>query len=206
MIKYFYKNKPADSIAEIKKFKAGTWVYAEAPTETEVAVLVDRFELEAGHLVDALDEDEQPRLEREDNQTYVFVRFAYRRPKGEIDTAPLLIIFGSDYIITVSPTPLPALARFMNGRISFATTQRAKLVLLILLQVSDQYDLFISQTTRRIKGIRSRLRGQAISNQDFLDFVTIEDELNEFLGSLQPTNATLRRLLVSRQSKPVNLT
>ena len=35
-------------------------------------------------------------------------------------------------------------------------------------------------------------------NQDFIDFVMIEDELNEFLSSLMPTNATLRRLLLGR--------
>ena len=31
-----------------------------------------------------------------------------------------------------------------------------------------------------------------------MDFVTIEDELNEFLSALNPTNATLRRLLLGR--------
>jgi magnesium transporter len=71
-------------------------------------------------------------------------------------------------------------------------------VLLILSQISDQYDGFINQTSRKIKAIRSRLRGHGISNQDLIDFVIIEDELNEFLASLLPTNATLRRLLVGR--------
>jgi magnesium transporter len=86
----------------------------------------------------------------------------------------------------------------MSGRTSFATTQRAKLILLILTHISDQYDVFIGQTTRKIKAIRTRLRSQGITNRDLIDFVTIEDELNEFLASLLPTNATLRRLLVGR--------
>src|SRR5262249_9780980 len=77
-------------------------------------------------------------------------------------------------------------------------TQRAKLVLLILSQISDQYDMYINQTSRKIKAIRSRLRGKTITNQDLIDFVTIEDELNEFLASLLPNNATLRRLLIGR--------
>ena len=72
------------------------------------------------------------------------------------------------------------------------------MILLILTHISDQYDAFIGQTTRRIKAIRTRLRNQGITNQDLIDFVTIEDELNEFLASLLPTNATLRRLLVGR--------
>jgi magnesium transporter len=111
---------------------------------------------------------------------------------------PLLFIFGADILITVSLVRLPALDTFLSSKIDFATTQRAKLVLQILQQIGENYDVFISQTSKQIKLIRSRLRGHEISNQDFIDFVMIEDELNEFLSSLMPTNATLRRLLLGR--------
>ncbi|MEO7364102.1 MAG: CorA family divalent cation transporter, partial [Candidatus Saccharimonadales bacterium] len=113
--------------------------------------------------------------------------------------APLMIVLAPDYVLTMSPTPLPALDGLLRRRGQLVTTQRAKLTLLILSHVSDQYDMFISQTSRQIKTIRARLRGTGITNQDLLSFVTIEDELNEFLTSLQPTNAALRRLLVGRQ-------
>src|SRR5690606_7507885 len=46
--------------------------------------------------------------------------------------------------------------------------------------------------------IRTRLRTHEIVNQDFIDFVTIEDELNEFLSGLQPMSAMLHRLLVAK--------
>ncbi|PLS82036.1 hypothetical protein CYG49_00165, partial [Candidatus Saccharibacteria bacterium] len=48
------------------------------------------------------------------------------------------------------------------------------------------------------KIIRSRLRTHNVANQDFIDFVLIEDELNEFLSALLPTTAILRRLLLGR--------
>jgi magnesium transporter len=107
-------------------------------------------------------------------------------------------MFDSQFVLTVSPKHLPALDVLQRGRIEFATTQRAKLVLLILSQISNQYDGYINQTSRRIKAIRSRLRGHGITNQDLVDFVLIEDELNEFLSSLVPNNATLRRLLIGQ--------
>jgi magnesium transporter len=196
MIKYFYKNVRDKSLKEQKKPQKGTWVYVEAPSKDELDDLADRFKLEAGYLEDATDEDEMPRLERENEQTYIFVRFAYEKKDKEVDTAPLMIIFDRSHVITISPVRLPAL-QVLRGRSStLATTQRAKLVLQILSQVSDQYDTFINQTSRKIKAIRSRLRGHHVTNQDLIDFVIIEDELNEFLASLLPTNATLRRLLV----------
>lgn len=198
MIKYYFKSLRSERMQELDNYKPGCWVYAEAPSESEIEHLVKKFDLTEGHLRDALDEDEMPRLEKEGEQSYIFVRFAYRTDDGDISTAPLLFIFGGDIVITVSRVRLPALDAFVAGKVNFATTQRAKLILLILQQIVEKYDNYISRTSKQIKLIRSRLRGHEISNQDFIDFVQIEDELNEFLSSLMPTNATLRRLLLGR--------
>lgn len=199
MIKYYYKSLRSEAVRELAQPKPGTWVHVEAPTEDEIEQLTTRFNLEPGYLQDALDEDEQPRLEREDEQTYIFVRFAHKKTDGEMDTAPLLVIVGAEQVITVSPIELPVIGPLLKSRTTLATTQRTKLILLLLSHISDQYDVSIGQTTRKIKAIRSRLRSKGLTNQDLIDFVTIEDELNEFHSSLQPTNATLRRLLAGRQ-------
>lgn len=198
MIKYYYKSLRSQQVKELDDYQRGCWVYTEAPTEAELHHLAKKFKLEIGHLEDALDIDEMPRLEREGDQSYIFVRFAYKNEEEELVTVPLLFIFGNDILITVSSIPLPSLDLFVKGKIDFATTQRAKLVLQILQQIGEHYDTFISRTSKQIKLIRSRLRGHEITNQDFIDFVMIEDELNEFLSSLMPTNATLRRLLLGR--------
>lgn len=198
MIKYYFKSLRSEHVKELETYKPGCWVYVEAPSEDEIGELVKKFGLVEGHLQDALDEDEMPRLEKEGEQSYIYVRFAYKDIDGDLVTMPLLFIFSGDMVITVSQVRLPALDAFLSGKISFATTQRAKLILLILQQVVDRYDAYISKTSKQIKLIRSRLRGHEISNQDFIDFVLIEDELNEFLSSLMPTNATLRRLLLGR--------
>ncbi|HSX17569.1 MAG TPA: magnesium transporter CorA family protein [Patescibacteria group bacterium] len=198
MIKYFFKSLRSERVQEQDAYKPGSWVYVEAPSREEIDLLVKKFNVTEGHLQDALDEDEMPRLEKEGDQSYIFVRFAYKSTEGELVTAPLLFIFSNDLVITVSQVRFPSLEAFMNGKVSFATTQRAKLILLILQQIVEQYDGFITRTSKQIKLIRSRLRGHEITNQDFIDFVMIEDELNEFLSSLMPTNATLRRLLLGR--------
>jgi magnesium transporter len=199
MIKYYYKSLRGEHIRELSEPKPGTWIHVESPSEEELRRLTKTFNLEEGYLHDALDEDEVPRFEREDDMSYMFVRYAYKRPDGELDTAPLLIVFNSEIVMTVSPSHLPAVDTLLKRRAPLATTQRTKLILLILSHISEQYDVLVSQTSRKIKSVRSRLRGQGISNQDLIDFVTIEDDLNEFLASLLPTNATLRRLLAGKQ-------
>jgi magnesium transporter len=199
MIKYYYRNLRSQSLREQNESQPGTWVHVEAPSEKEIEELAKRFNLEPGFLEDATDEDEMPRLEREGEQSYIFVRFPYQTADGDMRTAPLLIIFNPEQVITISPLKLPAAEALLKSKANFATTQRTKLTLLILNHISEQYDTFISRTSRKVKTIRSRLRNQGITNQDFIDFATIEDELSEFWSSLQPTNATLRRLLTGRQ-------
>jgi magnesium transporter len=198
MIKYYYRNLRSESVQELDDYKRGSWIYVEAPTSEEVDFLVDRFKLDPGHIEDSLDEDEMPRLEKEGDQTYIFVRYAYKGADGELSTVPLLFIFSEDIIMTISLVRVPCIDKFLRGKVDFATTQRAKMVLQLLHQIVEQYDNYINSTSKQIKLIRSRLRGHEISNQDFIDFVVIEDELNEFLAALQPTNATLRRLLRGR--------
>ena len=68
-------------------------------------------------------------------------------------------------------------------------------------QIDDDYESKLNSISRQIKTIRSRLRVEQIRNKDFIDFVTIEDVLNDFLSALSPTNSILRRLLLGRHIK-----
>jgi magnesium transporter len=198
MIKYYYKSLRTDEVKELDEYKRGTWVYVEAPSTEELDQMAAKFDLDRGILEDAMDENEMPRLEKEGETSYIFVRFAMMSEEGELMTMPLLFVFGKELLMTVSLVRLPSLATFVQGKIDFATTQRAKLVLQILNLISDHYDSFIAGTSKQIKRIRAHLRRHAIGNQDFIEFVTIEDELNEFISALVPTNATLRRLMLGR--------
>jgi len=198
MIKYYYRNLQSPRMTESDKIKRGVWVIAENPSNQEIAKLVKKLHLEIGHIEDALDEDEMPRLEREGNQSYIFVRYPFKTSDGDMDTAPLLVMVSEDNLLTVSKYPIKAFDKFVSGKNAVITTQRTKLLLLILAEISQAYENQLRITTRRIKQIRTRLRNQKITNQDLIDFVLLEDELNEFLASLLPNNATLRRLLAGR--------
>ena len=198
MITYYYKNLRSKQVTELNEYQPGSWVCVQQPNEDELAFLAKRFKLDAGHLEDALDEDEMPRLEKEGDKSYIYMRYAYTNEDLELTTAPLLFIVGPDILITIALRELPRLSRFTSGKVEFATTQRTKLVLQILNQIVDEYETFINNISRQTKMIRSRLRGHEIGNQDFVDFVLIEDELNEFLGALLPTTAILRRLLLGK--------
>lgn len=198
MIHYYYKNLRSKQVNELQDYQQGAWVCVEEPTEDDIAELVRRFDLDPGHMEDVLDEEEMPRLEKEGDTSYIFVRYAFTTEDVEITTVPLLFVVGPNLLITVTPHKLPRLQRFMNGKIEFATTQRTKLVLQVMTQIADQYESFINNTGKQIKLMRMQLKQHEINNEDFVNFVMIEDELNEFLSALLPTTAILRRLLLGR--------
>lgn len=198
MLKYYYKTIRSSELEEKEKFQKGTWIYVENPSQNEITTLIKTHGLDEGLVADALDEDEMPRLEKDGKFVYVYVRAAIALPEGAFDTLPLLIVYGPDCVITISLRKLPHFAPFFNGRLEFTTTQRTRLMLQVLNQVAEQYDKYITTTSKQIKTIRNRLRGHEIHNKDFIDFVTIEDEINEFLSALLPASATLRRMTLGR--------
>ena len=203
MIRYFYRNnKSIDrALEELQELKKGAWIYVENPSEDEITQLVSQYNLDEGHLHDALDADEVPRFEVEDKQNYVFTRFVYSDDKLQIDTMPLLIIMSDNLFITVCSKKLPQVEKMISGRFDVVTNQRTKLLLQLLNLVIDGYDVQLAAVGRQIKATRTRLRRETIRNQDFIDFVAIEDQLDDFLSSLAPTNAILRRLLTGKHLK-----
>lgn len=198
MISYYFKSIRSKSVQLLDEYRPGAWVSVENPTESDVKTLSEQFNLDLGNLQDALDEDEMPRLERDDTNTFVFVRHVYSGDENEPSTSPVLFVIGPDLFLTVAHRNLPRLERFLNGKIDFATTQRTKLFLLIMDGIVDEYEVFINKVSRRIQVIRGQLRSHNVERGDFVDFVVIEDELNEFLSALQPMSAMLRRLSLGR--------
>ncbi len=198
MLKYYYKTIRSEKLEEREKFQKGTWVYVENPSKDEIATLINVHNLDEGLVADALDEDEMPRLERDGDLVYIYIRAAIALPDGAFDTLPLLIVYGTDSVITISRRKLPHFASFFSNKLEFTTTQRTRFMLQIINEIAEQYDKYITTTSKQIKAIRNRLRGHEIRNKDFIDFVTIEDEINEFLSALIPVGATLRRMTLGR--------
>lgn len=198
MITYYYKHSRAAKLTISHDYRQDAWINVEAPTRDEIRLLANRFKLDSGHMCDVLDKDEIPRLEYDGDTTYLFVRYAYEKENAGLATAPLLCIIRPGMLMTISYGTLARLQQFTSGAIKFSTTEPVELMLMILDQIADHYESHINSTTKRITLLRSRFASHEIANQDFIDFVVVEDGLNIFLAALQPTTAILSRLLLGR--------
>ena len=200
MIQYWHKTVKNKKFRQLEAFKKGCWMYVEDPTVDEQRFLIEEYSIDEGTLEDALDIDEVPRFETENGIHYAFTRFPFTDTHLQVVTVPLMIAVGKDVFMTVSLRPIPRLDQLMHNP-ETNTTQRAKLMLQILDQIVEDYERHLTAISKQITSVRNRLRVEQISNRDFIQFVTIEDELNDFLSALVPTNTLLKRLLIGRQMK-----
>ena len=198
MVTYYYKNSHAAKLTVSHEYRPGAWVSVESPTSEEIAMLSNKFKLNQGHVNDVLDEDELPRLEYEGDTTYLFARYAYENDAMELVTEPILCIVRHDLLVTISYSTFSRMQNFTSGKIAFSTAQPVELMLMIFDQIADHYEAHINNSTKRIKMFRSRFGRHDIDNQDFIDFVVVEDGLNIVLSALQPMTAILNRLLLGR--------
>ncbi len=191
MVKYYYRNGTSKIIRELPAYRAGSWIYAEDPSADELNSLREQFNLEEGHLNDALDEYEVPRLEIEGKTKYLFVRFVYSE-KSIIETAPILFIIHDKFFITVSKEPLPFLKKLISQPLPCQTKQSTKLLIEIIGQINTTYNAMLNNISKRVRGVSVRL--ETFQNQDFIQFVKFESALNEFMSNLVPNNTVFHQV------------
>lgn len=195
MVKYYYRNGNSKNIKELERYQSGSWVYVENPTTAEINSLVEKFDLEEGHIHDALDTYEVPRLEIEGKTKYLFYRFVYSEGSA-VETAPLLFIINDKFFITLSKENLPFLKKLLASPLPFQTKQSTKLMLYIISLVSATYNTMLNNISKRIRGLSVKVEN--FKNQDILQFVKFESILNEFMSNLVPNNAVLHQLFTRK--------
>ena len=193
MIKILYRNlKDKELKIYERQFKVGSWIYAENPTTDEIDILAKDHKLDKGLLTDALDPYEVPRMEREDEITYIYTRVPDKDDEGII-TVPLLIAIGDKFTLTLSRKKLAFLEPFTDGTVEFYTTQKTKFLIHIFSAINGLYSSLLTKINRQVRTTKAHL--SKIKSHDIVEFVNQEEILNDFLSALIPTNAALQKML-----------
>lgn len=197
MTRIFHRSAKAPALEELSEVVNGAWLHLEAPSPEDLAALATDYQLDEDLLSDGVDPNESPRIERDGDVTYIFTRFCL--PEAEkLTTAPMLIVYAKGVVITISERPFTSLEILLSGRYDIITSKRAQLVLQILNEVSNGYKRRINTASRRIWQGRAQLNKDHIANKDFIAFIDIEEDLNDFLLVLEPMTAVLNSLLNGR--------
>ncbi len=176
-------------------FKVGSWIKVVSPNDDEIEVLEKEFKLDDGHIRDALDILEVPRLEFEEETPYIFTRIP-TEATGKF-TTPFLIILGKTFLATVSREEYDIFDKFLEGKINFFTTQKIKFFIQIFQEINNRYNKSITQISRNIYDVTTEL--DKVNNKQIGQLVFYEQRLNDYLNALL-RNSTILNTLLSGKS------
>lgn len=192
MVTYYFRTIKDDTLKEVETVRTGVWVHAVAPTSDEIALLIKDFSLDADIIEDAQDYFEVPRLERSQGAAYFFARYPYTDQKEGTDTAPLLIVMGESFVLTMAMREVPPLKKLISGVKNIVTTQKAKLFIQMMDVITEDYDKESMRLRKAVHKDRTRLR--KIGPREIERLVAYETKLNTMVDALIPMNAWLQQV------------
>lgn len=196
MLRHYTKHSPGEEFRQVHTpHTEGVWTHAEQPTDEELEIVEKSHQLDPNVVRDLRDANEMPRVEYSGDALYVFLRTAQRNRHGEVVTAPLLATITRRAFITLTSTNSVAESKIINALHKDARSEdKGALLLSTFVAVVADYESLINRTGKYIKDIGHRLRTHEVNNSDFVHFVTIEDNLNEYTLNLTGMRAVAERL------------
>jgi len=191
MIKIYYRNLRDKKIQQIDDFRVGAWVHVEDPTEEELQIVKEKFNLDEGLLRDATDQYEVPRMEVEDEVSYIFSRYPYSK-NNRVSTSPILFILADKSLISISKDPFPLLEGFLKRELVY-TTQKTKLFIQLFALMNNSFNTYLHSISRETRSSTYQL--EKISNKDIAQSVNYEQIISDFHLALVRTNVVLKNLL-----------
>jgi len=195
MITYYKKSVASEPVQEVKEYKKNTLVVVTAPTENELEFLEEKLKLEAGHLWDALDPYEVPRLEVEGDSYYIFTRYVLRKNEN-FRTYPLLLIVTHYHLIVVSQNANPVSDLLESGTLTNPTTHPQDIFVEIFMLLNTQFSQSLKAINYQINKITYNV--EQIENKDILKLINFENYLNDFLNIFIQHDSYLQFLLNSK--------
>jgi len=192
MITHYFRTLKDKELKVCDEPRKGTWTHVVAPSEEEFETLVEQFDLDEAIAADASDFFEVPRFEQEEGVLYFFTRYPFDERDEDIDTAPLLIVVGGSFVLTIAQRDVPFLSAFIDGKKPIATTQKTKLFIQFMGALTTAFEAELTHMRRSVYRDRSRVRD--IKGRDIQRLVSYEHQLNDAIAAMTPTNASLQHL------------
>lgn len=200
MLSYYAKRSAGERFHKTARpHEYTSWVHGSALTQSELDSIVDRYNLSANIVRDVRDKDELPRVEYGDNGSlYVFLRVPHMSRQNEVCTTPLLVVIKKDMFFTLANahTFQPESVIDKVAEQSIATPQ---LGLLTITAIVADYEELIRKAGRSVRDVGRRLKTHEVTNRDFVEFATIEDNLNECSTNLDGIQALVCHLHENRR-------
>lgn len=194
-----FKSTEARVLEKVDFISKGCWVNMYAPTSEEIAKVSNDAQVDIDIIKDALDDEERPRIERDDGRVYIIVDFPYiihdETGLAVYETIPIGIILTEENIITVSLKDSPIIEEFRKNRVKeFFTFKKTRFALQLLFVISSYYLRYLKQINKKTNEIEREVH-QSLKNKELYAFLALEKSLVYFTTSLKSNKVVLDKIL-----------
>lgn len=194
-----YKTNAERELITVDEMVKGSWVNIVAPTEFEISDICMKLNIPENFLKDPLDDEERPRIEREDDYVLIIVDYPYIAHDDAgypiYETIPIGMINTPECFITISLKDTPILTSFKNKKIKeFYTFKKTRFALQILFEISSYYLRYLKQINKMTNEAERELH-QSMKNKELYTFLSLEKSLVYFTTSLKSNKVVLDKIL-----------
>jgi magnesium transporter len=173
----------------------GAWVKAVDPTPDEIQQLVT-WGIDADYINYSLDLDEMPRMERDEDFTFILVRIPHRQLDSDIPytTIPLGIMIRGNIIVTICRFDKEMFRVLANGKYRLLkTSKRYRFALYIFLETATRYLTHLREINRMTESIEDQLQ-KSTRNREVLELLKYQKSLTYFATALRSNEVMFERV------------
>lgn len=194
------------SLTQLDAPEPGCWVSLVAPTKEERAWLSGTLDVEPEFVAAMFDDEERAHVDYDDDsrQTMIVLDCPFVEDKKDTvdpgvtqyDTHPLsvLLVPEQQLIVTVSMRENATIEAFEMGKYrTLKTNHRTRMLLLMLLNVSQRYQAALRDIDRQFKKSERQLR-ESLRNRELMRMLGLEKSLVYFSISLRSLEGMLNKI------------
>jgi magnesium transporter len=179
----------------IETIANGAWVNVVDPTPEQIEKLIN-WGMEMDYINYSLDQDEMPRMERDEEYTFILLRIPIYQPDSDVpyNTVPLGIMILGNKIITVCRYDSDIFKVLANGKYRLLKTgKRYRLALYIFLETSARYLNLLREINRATELVEDQLQ-KSTRNREVLELLKYQKCLTYFATALRSNEVMMERV------------
>ena len=182
-------------LEQLESMANGSWVKAIDPTPEEIKQLVN-WGIDLDYINYSLDLDEMPRMERDEDYTFILIRIPHSQPESDTPfiTIPLGIMIKGNMIITICRYDKDMFKVLANGKYRLLkTSKRYRFALYIFLETATRYLTHLREINRMTEIIEDQLQ-KSTRNREVLDLLKYQKSLTYFATALRSNEVMMERV------------
>jgi len=182
-------------LEQLESIANGAWVKAIDPTPEEIQKLVD-WGVDPDYINYSLDLDELPRMERDEEYTFILIRIPHSQPDNDVPyiTIPLGIFIKGNMIATICRHDKEMFKVLANGKYRLLKTgKRYRFALYIFLETATRYLAHLREINRMTEALEDQLQ-KSTRNREVLELLKYQKSLTYFSTALRSNEVMMERV------------